>query len=93
MLFELRSSCSVTPISSLLKVKENIQRFRLEFPDKHCKRQTYGTLLSFPLLTGAFYQYFLRNFPPQLWQDVDLQTGIHLGLVLNRIFFSHFGNY
>jgi len=92
MLLELRPSCSVTPISSLLKIKKNIQKFRLEFPDKHCTRQTYGTLLSFQLPTGAFYQYLLRNFPPQLWQDVDPQTGIHLGLVLNHIFFSQFGN-
>jgi len=29
----------------------------LEFPCKHCRRQTYGGLLSSPLLIGAFYQY------------------------------------
>ena len=32
--------------SSLLTVKENAQNVRLEFPCRHCTRQTSGTLLS-----------------------------------------------
>jgi hypothetical protein len=31
-----------------------------------------------PCLTGAVYDGFLRNVLPELLQDVDLQTGIHI---------------
>ena len=44
MLLEHRPSWSVTPISNLLK---NIQSSRLDFPDKHWRRETYGIPLLF----------------------------------------------
>jgi hypothetical protein len=31
-----------------------------------------------PRLTGAVYHHFLLNFLPELLQDVDLQSGVHL---------------
>jgi hypothetical protein len=66
------------PFYGLLEIKENVQSFHTDFPCKHCRRQTYGIVLSFSLLTGVVYQHFLRNVLPELLQEVDLQTRIHL---------------
>ena len=57
--------------------------------------ETPGTHFLPPRLTGAVYRDFLRNVLPELLQDVDLQTRIHLWFMHDgapHIFILQFGN-
>jgi hypothetical protein len=69
MLCDHGVSGSLFPSYDLLKIKENLRRVHLEFPCRHCRKQTSETLLS----SIASNHVFLPNFLPEL-----LQTGICL---------------
>jgi hypothetical protein len=46
-LYEHSPSIAWFPCYGLLNIKENVQIVNLEFPFRHCRRLTFGTLLSF----------------------------------------------
>jgi hypothetical protein len=81
-MYEHRLSEARFPIYGLLTNKGNVPSVHLEFPCRHCSRQSLGPYILPPRLTRAVCHYFLRNFLPDLLQDVDLQPRIRLWFVL-----------
>jgi hypothetical protein len=49
-----------------------------------------GTYFLPVYLTGAVYLDFLRNFLPELLQDVDMQTMVHLWFMHDQVLYHIF---
>ncbi|GFG40851.1 hypothetical protein Cfor_05350 [Coptotermes formosanus] len=78
ILHERRRSGAWFPSYGLLPSKETMQSIHLESPCRYFGDRLLGPYCLPPRLNGAVYHDFLRNFLPELLQDVDLQTRIHL---------------
>jgi hypothetical protein len=57
------------------------EAFTLSFRTGIAGDRLLGPYFLPPRLTGAVYHDLLRNVRPELLQDVDLLTGIHLGFM------------